>query len=253
VEPSRMGRRMTPELWIGIGTVFFLIGTAMVTWGTVRSTSMIASTTTAIKTATETLQTQTAALEQVNKEIADKAEQINALTQENLNQLTSADSFCYVSASVMAPGNDAIVLHLMHSGKYPIYDLAVEVHDQSASKKFWDEFHRAGRTQLTAQDWTAAMGIISVQTIGTMPPNSGRRLITVPYGGERRSFDIMMSARSSLYRETITLMKRPQGEGYALDQHLYKRGGGEDTQIWEQVSPDFVPETASKTEQLGNQ
>src|ERR1700719_1362525 len=120
---------MTPEYWIGLGTALLIIGTVMVTWGTMNSMKIVVASTTVIKDATDKLQTQTQKIEGINNEIATKASQISNLVSESLNQLTSADSFCYVEASLLAPKGDEILFFIVHHGKYPVSDINIEVHD----------------------------------------------------------------------------------------------------------------------------
>jgi hypothetical protein len=136
---------MPHEQWIGIGTALLLIGTGMVTWGTVKSMKIISDSTSVIKDATDNLQAQTQRIEGINNDIATKAGQISDLASESLNQLTSADSFCYVDASVNATDNSLLMLMLVHQGKYPLPDVSVEIRDINAAERFWKEFDQSTR------------------------------------------------------------------------------------------------------------
>jgi hypothetical protein len=201
---------MKPEYWIGIGTFLFVLGTAMVTWGTIRS----------------------------NNEIATKAGQITNLAAESLNQLTSADSFCYLQASV-GPEPNRLSLWLFHQGKYAISDVQIVVHDAAATQRFWDTFKQSGRTQLTSAEQLQSTGVIFHQSIGTVIPNTGRILLSIPYNYERKVFNISILACNGIYLETITFVKNKKEDGFLFDEHLVKLSDGKEHQIWERVSPDF--------------
>lgn len=241
---------MTPESWIGTGTAFLLIGTvfgtAMVTWGTVQtmkiivdSTTIIKTATTDIKTATTELQTQTEKIERLNTEIAETAAKISDFASESLNQLTSADSFCYVTAAVAVPNNDSVLLTLFHQGRYALSDVVVEVRDIAATERVWETFRQSGQTRPSSADMLAARGIVFFQNIGTVIPRSGRPLTSVPYANddERRTFHVSIVARNGFYRETITIAKRKDGTGWDIDEHLFKKEADTEVQIWEHARP----------------
>jgi hypothetical protein len=211
----------------------------MVTWGTVKSIQTISISTDIIKGATDRLQAQTTEIENINKEIAEKATIISTLASESLNQLTSADSFCYVDAAVHAPKNDSVGLTLFHRGKYPLSDVFIEVRDLAATERFWQDFKERDQTQLSVPDVVqASRGLVVSKNVGTVIPDSGTFLTSVPYASEPMKFLIWIIARNGFYRETITLAKRKDGNGWAVDEHLFKRQTDKEVQIWEFVSPN---------------
>jgi hypothetical protein len=78
-----------------------------------------------------------------NIDIRAKNEEISRLQQENLNQLTSSGSFCHIEAT----GNpdNSVLLTLFHNGKYPLFDVLVEIQDTAAARRFGNDLNKAGK------------------------------------------------------------------------------------------------------------
>jgi hypothetical protein len=174
-----------------------------------------------------------------NIDIRAKNEEISRLQQENLNQLTSSDSFCHIEAT----GNpdNSVLLTLFHNGKYPLFDVFVEIQDTAAARRFWERFKQSGQTQLGSADISAAKGVVLTQNIGTLNEHAALPLISVPAASptEPRTFTILMRARNGFYTETINIVKQKDGGRWLVEAHLFKLGTPNNDQIWERVSPDF--------------
>jgi hypothetical protein len=231
---------MTAEHWIALGTFLLFVGTGMVTFGTVRSMQVISNSTDIIREATERLQTQTQKIESINTEIATKAGQISDLVTESLNQLTGAGSFCHVEAT----GNpdNSISLRLHHDGKYPLLDVSVEITDSVAAKQFWEKFKQSDQTQLGSGDINAARGVVFSQKIGTLNPHGALPLIGVLAANpnERRTFNILMTARNGFYMETINIIKKTEGNKWLVDERAFKITDPPTKEpIWVMSSPEF--------------
>jgi len=121
--------------------------------------------TTVIKTATDNLQTQTQKIAGLTTTIATKAAQINDVVSESLNQLTSAGSFCHIEAQ----GNpdDSISFSLFHDGKYPVYDVLVQIRDSNVAKRFIEERRKNGETGIGNIDVNAFTGVVFTHEFGT--------------------------------------------------------------------------------------
>jgi hypothetical protein len=236
---------VTPEQWIMWGTGIILVGTitgtSLVTFGNISAMRSSRNTANAIKTATSSLQQQTEKLETLNRAIAQKSEEIGNLASESLKQITGGDSFCIIHTVFSSHNN--ITLLLQNNGNYHIHDVIVQLQDSADSEKYWEEVN-AGRAAYPEDAFASLFSTTKTIQKGTVFSNSSSPILTVPYNGERRTFMAFIFSSNGSYRETITVLSSPKGPkeaGYqwVVDAHLFRREGGTEVQIWEQVSDDF--------------
>jgi hypothetical protein len=236
---------VAPEQWIMWGTGIILIGTiagtSLVTFGNISAMRSSRNTANAIRMATGALQQQTEKLETLNHEIAQKTEQIGNLASESLKQITGGDSFCIIHTVFSSPNN--ITLLLQNNGNYHVHDVIVQLQDSAESEKYWQDVH-ANRAAYPEDAFAALFSTTKTIQKGTVFSNSSSPILTVSYQGERRTFTAFIFSSNGSYRETITVMSSPKGPkeaGYqwVVDAHLYRREGGTEVPIWEQVSDDF--------------
>lgn len=140
-----------------------------------------------------------AGLQEQNNElqtkILDLARSNASLAKESISTVTGGDSFCYMNFSYQFGMPTPV---LIHSGKYPLYDVQVRITDLN---KFRRKVELHQPLDLSS-DINLTIGELQV---GRVWINRG---LAVPFSDERaQDFNIFFSARNGIWTEILRLRK----------------------------------------------
>lgn len=118
--------------------------------------------------------------------------------QTTLNNLTSGNSYCYVTAGNL--DEDYMMLALVHKGDYPIYDAVINITDQDTRKPL---ANLEGRALMEAFEQNA-----QVFHIGTVVPNLVREVTRIELKGAiRKKYRISIFTRYRKFGQSLELIK----------------------------------------------
>jgi hypothetical protein len=158
-----------------------------------------------------------------SKQLQEKSEEIARLNRETANTVTGGDSFCYL----MPIGNAPDRVSVIHSGKYPLYDVSVQLVDLDDPAFSKPTFSSIGANTIT---------------IGNIPPNSIQVLGSViKLTGDRKRLNIFFSARNGFYTQQLR-MRLVNGEWKSATRVTRNLADGKRETLHTQVQPEYPKE-----------
>jgi hypothetical protein len=180
----------------------------------------------------------------LNKKLADKSDNIAAMTQTSLDAVTGGDTFCYLELSDSLE-TGTVVFHVSVEGKHPLFDVTMTVTDQNAmagvmhefekrnaGKPFQPVFEVLGRHAFDGTRRTFALGNLNPSTWNTVPD------MVWPVGGlTDRGFLIQTVARNG-YIIQQTQLRKVDGQWISATQ-VTKNDGSTTKTVYSVVNDKF--------------
>ncbi len=121
---------------------------------------------------------------QFETELRKKSEEITALNKTIAASVTGGDSFCYVEFIV---GSDRITPTITSHGKYPVYDVNIQMRDE-------DE-----------KDESVAPIRLNIGTMSAQQQQTANRTLPLPSNKDALRFKILINARNGWFTEILRL------------------------------------------------
>jgi cell division protein FtsB len=108
--------------------------------------------------ASKLLQSKTEEVAKISQEIAELAKTNANLNKEIAGSLTGGDSFCYLMPIPSFTEADTLALNLHHFGKYPMYDVHIEIWDDTINEnvdlgKIFEKHFGYGQKKYTVEEY----------------------------------------------------------------------------------------------------
>ena len=129
----------------------------------------------------------------------DRMKSLAAITKDTVNEATGGDSFCFVD---MGPIPEGLMAHLVQKGKYPVFDVRLNITDLNAL----DSAIRSGAPSLLVG--TRTFGTIDFLSRGLWQPLG---VYPLDPKDEYVRYNISIFARNGSFTEVLRLRRLKQG------------------------------------------
>jgi hypothetical protein len=187
----------------------------------------------------------------LSNKIAALSEQNFDLGKELLAFTTGGDSYCYISP-MFDEMSQWLTMMLHHKGKYPLYDVVLQVQDITGNtrlpfKELYDEIteshkedDKVGRNRqrdLHGELMKLLSQNRKVITIGTFLPNTGLEVLRIPWPtGDIQEYLINVFSRSAHFTQIIKA-KKIRGR-WVFSYRVFKKGQGKSMMLTEVLNPE---------------
>lgn len=193
----------------------------------------------------------------LSNKIAALSEQNFNLSKELMAYTTGGDSYCYIFP-MFDEMSQWLTMMLFHEGKYPLYDVELqivditgrtklpfkELYDQiTESHKEDDKVGRNRQRDLHGEMMQLLSQTRKVKTIGTFLPNTGLEVLRIPWPQDDIQEYLIKIFSRSLYITQIIKAKRFQ-DRWKFSYRVFKKGQGKSMMIKEVLDPEVdLPKT----------
>jgi len=250
--------------WVGIFVV--LIGTGLTFLGQQRSSDKSSK---EISDKADKIQSLTENNIKLSQQLANTATKNAELSEELKKYLTSGDSYCYI-LPMPDQISDRQSFLLLHEGKYPLYDVTIEFIDQSLMsglplKNLYDNIIESQKEDVEAgrpkeRDLYAEISDLREKAIvripiGTLGPKTARELGRLDMRGRKEAdFRITISTRNAFFSEHIREERVDKGWRYSWQ--VTRTENNESIILKEHINPKLPlipPEESSPSKDIPKQ
>lgn len=135
------------------------------------------------------------------KKLQDQSEEISKLNEFIAASVTGGDTYPYINVSFDSTPRGLIIFRLMSEGKYPLYDIGVNVIDNDKAKEIMKNSKNPGGED--PSQWRFSFHI------PTFRPNEVREVtqFQITDSSSERNFSIELMARNGFFKQQIKIIK----------------------------------------------
>ena len=144
----------------------------------------------------------------MSKKIVELALENAKLNNEIANSVTGGDSYCHLMVSVSS--NSIAEFVVLTRGKYPVYDVEIQIHDLEEKTRLLME--RVEKEQIS-NSFIESMQLMNIASktkkIGNIHPNVSFPFGTIqlPTNADKKTFDIRIFARNGTVLQSVQFRK----------------------------------------------
>lgn len=172
-----------------------------------------------------------ASLEQnkASSSIDAKNQEIIELNREIRESITGGNSFCYIRPTTNTPP----IITVEHSGSHPLYDVSCRITDVDEHKTV---FAKTGDRAVT-QEYIDRMNVVNLGGIGVGLTGFISPVLSLE--GDRKRFNIFISARNGSWTQLLRMHKRD--DGVWISAIKVTRGYGDERVLLLEEIPEDYP------------